>query len=229
MPRRLVSGSLVLALSSVLALGQSPAAGKTEPFPRFTLKEGKLDADGLPQSGASLCLLGKTGICYQMPSETYPESPNVTYEFGLEPQSERLPLAKGGSWVFFSAIFSGGGSGTLTRLAVLRYVSNGPNGRIENLMPWVGATNVSESAMWTLPDLSNYPVLVRADFIWGDGEVHFASHFYKVEAWKFDPGPDRYAKAFTYTTSRKYNGGDHSPIRVLGPERAEIIRRLASH
>jgi hypothetical protein len=187
-----------------------------------------LDADGLPVSGASVCLLGKPHLCYQMPSETYPESSSVKYEFGLEPHSERLPLVDGGSWLFFSAMFSGGGSGTLTGLAVLRFEGDSGEGRIVNLMPWVGATNVSQWAMWTLPHISKYPVLVHADFIWGQGETHFSSHLYKVEAWEFDAVADHYARAFEYKTSRKYSGGDDSPIRVLEPERAEIIKRLAS-
>jgi hypothetical protein len=227
MRKNFAFGFLVLLLSCTFTFGQASGVPRATQFPRFSLKEGQMDADGLPLSGASLCVLGRRDICYQMPSETYPESPNVKYEFGLEPRSERLQLASGGSWVFFSAMFSGGGSGMLTRLAVLRYEGGG-DGRIVNLMPWVGATNVSQWAIWNLPDVSKYPVVVRADFIWGEGETHFGSHFYKVEAWKYDGDSDRYAKAFEYTTSRKYDGGDHSPIRVLGPERTEIIRRLGA-
>jgi hypothetical protein len=190
--------------------------------------EGQLDADGLPVSGAKLCVFGRQDICFQMPSGTYSNSPNVTYEFGLEPHSERLQLAEGGSWIFFSATYSGGGSGTLTRFAVLRYSGNGQTGTIVNLLPWVGATNVSDWAMWTVQGASAYPVLVHADFVWSEGEIHFGEHYYRVEAWKFDPGTDRYIRAFEYRTSRKYDGGDHSPIRVLRPEREEIIRRLLS-
>ena len=135
-------------------------------------------------------------------------------------------MADGGSWIFFTAMFSGGGSGTLTRFAVLRFTGNAKTGRIVNLLPWVGATNVSEWAMWTVNGASVYPVLVHADFVWGEGETHFSRHFYKVEGWKFDPGADRYLKAFEYRTSRRYGGGDDSPIRVLGPEREEVIRHL---
>jgi len=221
-------GSFTLVLMTALVPGQAVSAPRSQQFPRFTQKEGQLDADGLPVSGAKLCLIEKENICYQMPPETYPGSDSVTYEFGLDPHSERLHLADGGSWVFFSATYSGGGSGTLTRFAVLRYRGNGDTGRIVNLLPWVGATNVSDWAMWTVQAASAYPVLVRADFLWGEGETHFSKHFYKVEAWKFDPSVDRYVKAFEYRTSRKYDGGDVSPIRVLGPERPEIIRRLES-
>jgi hypothetical protein len=182
-----------------------------------------LDADGLPASGATLCVLGRPELCFKMPSKQ--EDKDLTFEFGLEPHSERLLLADGGSWVFFTAMFSAGGSGTQTQLAVLRYKSEG---KIENLLPWVGATNVSQYAMWNLPEASSYPVLVLADFVWGEGESHFDSHFYNVSAWKFNPKIDHYSKAFEYRTTQKYSGGGEARIQVLGPERQEIIRRLES-
>ena len=222
MKSRSVVGVPALIAAVALAFGIPVGALPSSQFPQYTLTEGKLDADGLPISGAKLCVPGRQENCYQMPSETYSNS-DLKYEFGLGPHAERLLLPNGGSWVFFSAMFSGGGSGTLTRFAVLRY---GSDAKMENLLPWVGATNVSEWAMWTVKDASAYPVLVHADFVWGDGESHFDFHFYKVEAWRFDAGADRYEKAFEYKTSRKYGGGDASPIRILGPERAEIIRHL---
>jgi hypothetical protein len=119
----------------------------------------------------------------------------------------------------------GGGSGTLERLAVLHYESN-RSGKIVNLMPFVAVTNVSDRAMWTVPSASDYPILVKADFIWSEGEVHFGDHYYTVEAWRFDPRADQYTKAFSYRRTRKYDGGDSAPVRVLAPERQEILRRL---
>jgi hypothetical protein len=137
-----------------------------------------------------------------------------------------LSLTGGGSWVFFSSTFSGGGSGTLESLAVLRFDGSLETGKIVNLLPFVGVTNVSDRAMWTIPSASAYPILVRADFIWSDGETHFGLHFYTVEAWCFDPKADRYTKTFSYRTSKRYDGGDNKPVRVLEPERVEILRRL---
>ena len=85
----------------IAASGQQTAPSSTVSFPRFTLANGRLDADGFPTSGAKLCVLGRRDICYQMPSHELPAPGNVTYEFGLDPRSERLPIAGGGSWVFF--------------------------------------------------------------------------------------------------------------------------------
>jgi hypothetical protein len=228
MESTLALGLGALMIIGGLAYGQTMGAPRAESFPPFKVTEGQMDADGPPTSGAKLCALGKRQSCFQMPSRVADGSGNVTYEFGLDPRSERLPLAGGGSWVFFSAMFSAGGSGTLTRLAVLRYESQGVSGRIVDLLPFVGVTNVSEHAMWTVPNASLYPVLVDADFVWTEGESHFGSHFFRVEAWRFVPKEDRYARAFSYRTSRKYGGGDAAPVRVLGPERGEILRRLKS-
>ena len=97
--------------------------------------------------------------------------PKELYQFGLTPRSERLPIASGGSWVFFSGMFSGGGSGMLERVAILRY---GANGKIENLMPEVTQTELADRAMWKVPDVSSYPVFVRADYV-GQGRKSFRS------------------------------------------------------
>jgi hypothetical protein len=221
----LVFAQFALTLIAGIASGQTASAPTSQAFPRFTQTQGNLDSDGLPTSGAKLCVIAKPPLCYQMPSETAAGS-TVAYQFGLQPLSQRLTVPGGGSWIFFSSMFSAGGSGTLTRLAVLRYQGAGNAQQIVNLMPFVAATNVSEFAMWTVPTASPYPILVHADFVWGDGEAHFDPHFYTVEAWKFDPGTGLYGKTFQYQTSQKYSGGDSSPVHVLTPERDQIMAHL---
>jgi hypothetical protein len=130
--------------------------------------------------------------------------------------------------ILLSLVFRGG-SGTLTRLAILRYQSGeGNSGALVNLLPYIGVTNVNEHAMWEIPSISPYPVLVYADFIWSSGEAHFTPHRYTIEAWRFDKRTDRYRKVASYRTSKKYEGGDSGPVSVLGSERAEILRRLST-
>jgi hypothetical protein len=114
-----------------------------------------------------------------MPSNTGYSSGSVVYNYGLDARSERLSLNTGGSFVFFSAQFSGGGSGTLDSLSILEYESGG---KIVNLLPFVGVTNQSERAVWSVPEVSRFPILVTADFDWMDGETHFTRHFYTVSA-----------------------------------------------
>ena len=223
MKTELIFTLVPLLLSGGLALGQTHLSGQSTAFPRFTVRLGHLDSDKEPTFGAELCLLESRDHCFQMPASG---NGDMVFEYGLEPLSERLPLIGGGSWIFFSSMFSGGGSGTLTRLAILRYDST--NGHITNLLPYVAVTNVSERAMWNIPGASQYPILVDADFIWGEGESHFEPHHFTVEAWKFDYSKDRYVKALSYRTSGKYEGGDSAAVKVLAPERMTILQRLGT-
>ena len=221
----LISLCVVIPSSIALSIAQGQTVSPTHvtEFPRFRLIPGNIDSDGLPTSGAKLCLLEPANDCYQMPSNTGYSSGSVVYSYGLDPRSERLSLKSGGSLAFFSAQFSGRGSGTLDSLAILRYENDG---EIVNLLPFVGLTNQSERAAWFIP-ASSFPILVTADFVWMKGETHFATHFYTVAAYLFDIKNDRYAKAFSYQTSKKYPGLDQvNQVRVLNPEREEILRRL---
>jgi len=221
-----MKGLCAFVIVSILVppAGSQTGSKSVPEFPRFRLVKGAVDADDLPTSGAKLCLLDRVDVCYQMPSNAGSSSGSVRYDYGLDPRAERLPLKGGGSLVFFSAQFSGGGSGTLDSLAVLRYESSG---RIINLLPFVGVTNQSERAMWSIPEASSFPVLVTADFDWTTGETHFARHFYTVSAYRFDRLQDRYIKVFSYRTLKKYASLDElDQVHVLDPERGEILRRL---
>lgn len=216
-----------LALTMVLCgcvCAQLPAVAAN--FPSAEIFEGKLDADGLPTSGARLCVEPTLRNCFQMPaSSPKGESPGF-YQFGLEPTMKRLPLEGGGSWLLFSAMFSGGGSGTLTRYAILRMDGS----QIINLLPDVALTNNSDNAVWNEPDLSSFPLFVDADYIWNfkAGETHFSKHFFAVEVWRFDPSKDRYVRALRYKTNKRYNGLDAADsVNVITPERPEILRRLS--
>jgi hypothetical protein len=217
----------------VFCLGLFGAAGaqQTTPtkvldFPRFEMIPGDLDTDGIsPASGAKLCTLQTRTVCFTMPPQLGKKPINVEYEFGLNPVSERLPIQGGGSVIFFLATFSGGGSGMLERAALLRYQ---PDGSVVNLLPYVAVTDQSQRQMWTLPQVSPYPVLVTADFIWDFAakETHFGQHFYQVSAYRYDPAVDRYTQAFTFKTRKRYAGADVKRVEVLGPEREEILKRL---
>ncbi len=208
----------VIGITDVQATSGEPA------FPRFTQTEGKLDADGLPLSGVRLCVFPGRAPCFEMPPAPVSGSSKELYQFGLNPRSERLPISSGGSWVFLSGTFSGGGSGMLERVAVLRY---GANGKIENLMPEITETEMADRAMWKVPEASPYPLFVRADYVWGKDESHFEKHFFEVDAWAFDPATSQYKKRFSYRTAKRYDRGEGSD-HVLSAERAEILRRLTA-
>lgn len=123
----------------------------------------------------------------------------VTYDFGLEPHARLLRTRTGESWWLFDATFSGGGSGTLTRYAVVRKDAHG----IGNILPPLALTNQSELEVIDQPSLSPYPLIATADFIWAAGESHFSRHRYDVNVWEYDPAGMQFKSALRYSTNRK--------------------------
>lgn len=187
---------------------------------QYRVLPGKLDADGLPTTPSRICPgAGASGTehCYTPPTDKY--------VFGLEPRARVVGKLDGRDLILFTATFSGGGSGTLTHLALLEQQSCD----FVNLLPTVQLTNQSEYKLWSLPEVSRAPALVTADFVWDlkVGETHFASHRYTVNMYVFDPKLGRYMQRIGYVTASKYPGLDDSAtIRVLDAERPTILARL---
>lgn len=216
---RNASAILLLLVAATLASGQDLQS---------TVSPGKTDADGWPTSGATLCLTDLPSVCFQMPDE---HAGDVTYQFGLDPHSVPLNWPERRTALLFDATFSAGGSGSLTRYAILREDGSGSATHLSNILPYVALTNNSDEAVWEEPQISHYPVLVTADFIWNfkAGETHFSKHLFNIEVWEFEPDRDRYVRVLAYTTKKKYDGLDAAdPINVIRPERPEILRRLHS-
>jgi hypothetical protein len=218
----------LLALSFATA-AQAAAQTGEQPFPRFTTKEGKLDSDGFPTSGAKLCLLPEKTTCFEMPSQPI-QGGGGTYDFGLDPRSDRHALAGGGSWALFAATFNAGGSGSLTRFALLRFT---PQKALENLLPDVALVDEGEAALWDIPNASAYPLLVTAEPYWDmdHGESHFEAHRQTMQLYRFDPGKQKYVSVLKYRTARKYGGDDGKPASDVGPlkgEREQVLQRLAA-
>src|SRR5580698_2891080 len=146
-------------------------------FPVYKVFPGKVDLDGLPTGAARLCLNAQPTQCYSLPNGQKDAGSGVEFKFGLEPKAERISVQGGGSLILFSATFSGGGSGSLDELALLRYERDGT---LRNLLPVVKLTEQTEHAIWQLPSISSMPVLVTADYVWGKGETHFAQHLFEI-------------------------------------------------
>ena len=73
------------------------------------------------------------------------------------------------------------------------------------------------------------PVVITADFIWAEGETHFAAHRYTVSAYLFDESSGKYTRQLKYVTSRKYPGIDNADaVNALRPERNTILQKLTS-
>jgi hypothetical protein len=227
-PLPLVGGRWVLwALALALAIPASAAPLMWRAFPQFTVHSASADCDEVATSGARLCVRngGIEAPCYVLRPHRLG---GTTYQFAMEPHAERVSLAAGDSWVLFSGTYSGCGSRTLTRLSMLRYQSAGETDKLIDLLPYVAVTNTDEWARWSEPVISAYPIIVVANAIWAGGEPDFGAHRYTIAVWLFNPAAGRYGRALKYVTATRYDGGDQGRVRVLGPERTEILRRLRS-
>jgi len=216
---------LALSLSALFdqpIFAQSPQ--NRVPFPAYRIIPGKLDFDGLPTSNAQLCIGAEAQQdCFSPNSKRQ----GIEMPFGLAPKATKLDLKDGGSLVLFTAEFSGGGSGTLTSIALLECRSDG---HLRNLLPDVGVTNQSEFRVWNIPQVSDMPLLVTADFDWNfdKGETHFAKHKYWIEAYIFDIRTGVYTRTMKYLTNKEYPGLDDADnIVVLEPERSTILAHLS--
>jgi hypothetical protein len=98
---------------------------------------------------------------------------------------------------------------------------------LRNLLPDITFGDQSEYHFWSVPSVSDMPLLVIADAAWGAGETHFAKHRFMVTVYVYDPTPHYYGIRDTYLTSGKYPSFDQvDVINVLEPEREEIQERL---
>lgn len=179
---------------------------------------GRQDSDGLPTSPARLCVgAAPVESCYEPPSDEF--------KFGIAPQARTIASLDGYLLVLFTATFSGGGSGLLTNFALLKI----QDGALTDLPPRVQLTDQSEYKIWNLPEVSQLPVLVTADFVWdmNAGETHFAPHRYRISAYVFDPLTGKYSERVQYRTKKKYPGEDDvAAIFVIGAEQPVILSAL---
>jgi hypothetical protein len=178
----------------------------------YKVVPGEVDSDGLPTSSAKFCVESKqVNDCYTPPSSEY--------KFGLNARAINLPQWKG--LTIFTAEFYGGGSGTLTSIALFDL----RRAKLTNLLPDVALTNQSEYHAWNIPEVSAMPVFVTADFNWESDETHFGMHRYTVSTYLYNG--ERYIRANQYLTSKKYPGLDDADrVNVLENQRTHILNQL---
>jgi hypothetical protein len=215
----------VVAGCAVGVWGQGVRAGAVREFPAYKVYPGVLDEGGFPISAARLCTIEAKARCFAL-VDLDPADKDDPPVFGLRPSAQRIKLSAGGSLVLFHA-YTRGGSGS-TEMYVLLH--SDPDGRLRNTSPKVFVSNLGDVAMWDLPTVSPVPVLVTADFIWGDGEAHYGDHFFEVRMYVYDAASDRYKLRHTYRTAHKYPGIDNweSQPEVLEGERSRIIEVLGA-
>jgi len=173
----------------------------------------KTDQDGFFPEGPSTVCIESPRQCYMAPKA-----------YGIDPQVKIVELTKGMNAVFFSAR-SGGVSGRTVHFALLR---PGSNGQLDTILTVDGVSNQSEYAFWTEPEISESPIFVVADYVWGPDEAHYSDHRFLISAYVLLPSDLLDEPAYflddRYMTRQKYDqdGG----AQILKSERSEIISRL---
>ena len=224
--KRIISVTLPVLLPAVLVLlGLSGVGAQTvrrsPELPRFmgrevTITEPEASADGFfPKGPASVCVEGPPQRqCY-----TAPEG------FGRRPTVELVQVEKDKPALLFSAE-TPGTSGWQVHFALLR---PGSEKNLQNLfMSDPSVSNQSQHAFWNESAVSEVPVFVTADFVWGPSESHYVEHRYIISAyvWRHESLTDNFAYYLEdrYMTVRKYDLDANA--NVLNSEKPEILARL---
>ncbi|MBZ5676547.1 MAG: hypothetical protein LAP61_20105 [Acidobacteriia bacterium] len=176
----------------------------------------KADADGFfPKGPASVCIEAPPKRqCY-----TAPEM------FGNSPTVELVQLTKDMPALLFSAE-SPGVSGWGIHFALLR---PGTGENLQDLLIADGSvSNQSQHVMWNDSAISDAPIFLTADFIWGSDEGHYGEHRYVISAYvmkraSIADDPTYYLED-RFMTLHRY---DYEKVDILTSEKQEILARLA--
>lgn len=213
-----------IILAALLFLGTNAASqsvGRDRDLPKFTgrevtITEPERDPDGFfPKGPASVCLEGPPQRqCYTAP-QAFGNSPTVTV----------IQLEKDMPALLFSAE-SGGVSGWEIHFALLR---PGMGKDLQDLfMSDVSVSNQSQHAFWSDSAISEAPIFMTADYVWGPDDGHYGEHRYIISAYVQKPsslGDDfHYWLEDRYMTVRKYDWERKADI--LASERPEILAGL---
>ncbi|HEY7334229.1 MAG TPA: hypothetical protein VH639_05040 [Bryobacteraceae bacterium] len=207
---------VLLILASRGAHAQS--AQSREPLPKFMGREvtvtiPELDADGFfPKGPATVCVEAPPQRqCYTAPKD-----------FGRTPSVEVIQMNQNTTALFFSAA-GGGVSGWRVHYALLR---PGKGKDLENLFS-LELSNQSEHAFWRDTSISDSPIFVIADYVWGPDEAHYSDHRYTISAYLLMASSlikqSNYFRDDEYMTVRHYSPEDPN---ILNSEKPEILARL---
>ncbi len=192
-------------------------AVSAQEFPRYVLRAGKADRDGNPfdaLSSAKLCVVAPAKRCFTLPAEHDKEFTNYFY---MDPKAIKTISASGEELVLFDA-HTMGGSGYAYEYALLRY----SNHKLTNLLPVIRVSNISDRALWNVPEISPLPIFLTADFLWEDG-AHYGDHRYTVRAYRYDTATAKYIQIVSYETVRTYPSAEWpGMVHVLKAERGPI-------
>jgi hypothetical protein len=164
-----------------------------------------------PQGAASVCLGGAPRQCYTAPRD-----------FGKDISVDEIKLTKAASGLFFAAS-SGGGSGWEVHFALL---VPGARTDLHDILD-VTVSNQNQHAFWNEPTVSEAPIFVAANFVWGPGDSHYGPHRYIISTYAFNSAETfsapRYYLHDRFMTVGQY---DLDNANVLQSEKPEILARL---
>ena len=218
---RVLALVLGCAVASALASGKAgtwKSAGTLNGHAVEIMDPGLVEPDGFEPNGpASVCVvLPAVRQCYT------PSNENGS-AFGRDPQASVMSLGGGLDAIVFSAD-SGGVSGWMRKVDILKTETHGGK-QLESLLGGgVVLSNQSEWRLWSEPSISSKKILVAADYVWGDGESHYGPHRFKVSVYVFGRTTPVYFLQDEYMTMKKYD--TDSGEDVLRAERLEIFARL---
>jgi hypothetical protein len=210
----------LLLLSACQAQTQTPDKPVIFMKRAVTLSGAEFDLDGdsplSDEKPASVCLEGPPQRqCYTAPAE-----------YKYEPAVEIIQLGGGERGLLFTALTCVG-SGYNVHFALLQ---PGKGERLENLLPY--AHSASNQAQYTFsyqPALSEEPIFLMAEFVWGPGEAHYDAHRYIISAYMRLPNEwtvtSDYRLNDQYMTAGKYD--EHQIGDIFSRELPEILARLA--
>ena len=212
--RWVASGAVLVILAPGLWAQSKPAMPKFMGREVTTTEAAPSDDGFYPKGPASVCTEGPPQRqCYTAPKD-----------FGRVPHVEVIQLDKNTPALFFSAA-SGGVSGWAVHLALLR---PGMGQNLENIFPGdLAVSNQCQNVFWNEPAISNAPIFVTADFVWGPEEAHYSDHRYRISAYVYRYDRELEASEYglddEYMTIRKYSPEDS---HILDAEKPEILVRL---
>jgi hypothetical protein len=99
------------------------------------------------------------------------------------------------------------------------------NRELVDVLPEITLREISEYELWNLPDVSQTPVLVVANFEWGENETHYGSnHRFRVKSYTMQPSGE-YGLSDEYVTTNAYDPNLPN-MEVLATERPTVLARL---
>lgn len=217
MTAKLIILAVLLFMGSKNVTAQSPQHNK-EPLKfmgrEVTILEPEHD-DFFPKGPASVCIEGPPQRqCYTAPQAS-----------GNRPTATVIQLEKDVPALLFSAA-SGGVSGWEIHFALLR---PGTGKNLLDLFPsTMSISNQSQHAFWNDSGISDAPIFVTADYVWGRDESHYEPHRYIISAYVRRPSSmidglyyyleDRYMTVHSYDLDANAD--------ILASEKPDILARL---